>query len=98
MGKPGFYLYTGDLLKDTACLTPEAFGVYCRWLFGPLLQNQGSVTWPILALANVAVEGIRTRLGSIEMSCFARPQVYWMVRSQNERRKSEGMEHQEEPK
>ena len=49
MSKPGFFLYTGDWLKDTSLLTLEAQGAWMRWLC-LLHEHNGEVTLPIEVL------------------------------------------------
>jgi hypothetical protein len=43
MSKPGFFLYTGDLIKDTNCLTLDAFGAWVK-LLCVLTETQGTIT------------------------------------------------------
>jgi hypothetical protein len=44
MGKPGFYFYTGDWIKDTRCLSAEARGCWID-LLCVLQERDGSVRW-----------------------------------------------------
>jgi uncharacterized protein YdaU (DUF1376 family) len=50
VGKTGFFLYIGDYLKDTRCLTAEARGCYVDWLC-VLFEYGGTVTWPVANFA-----------------------------------------------
>lgn len=51
MAKPGFFLYTGDWIKDTRVLSAEAKGCWIDSLCF-LHDHGGIVTWPITAFAN----------------------------------------------
>lgn len=50
MGKPGFFFYTGDWIKDTSCLALEAQGAWMRALC-LLYEHGGEVTWPVFSFA-----------------------------------------------
>lgn len=50
MGKPGFFFFTGDWVKDTSCLSLETQGAWIRALC-LLHEHDGEVTWPVFSFA-----------------------------------------------